>query len=98
MLAPCFSAALQCPIEALHRPTSKLRETLKKVLVGDVLEATDLVIGVLELDVEFRHCLVYRLERLYNIAEDDWLPFKLLIITEALSVDKLHLFQDRGFS
>lgn len=59
---------------------------------------SDLVIGVLKLDVEFPHGLVYRLEGLYNVAEDDWLPLELLILAEALSVYELHLFQDCGLS
>lgn len=60
------------------------------------LGMSDLVIGVLELDVELRHGLIYGLERLYDVAEYDWLPLELLVLAKALSIDELHLLQDCG--
>lgn len=62
------------------------------------LGMSDLVIGVLKLDVELPHGLVNRLEGLHDVAEDNWLPLELFVLAETLGVDELHLFQDCGFS
>lgn len=53
-----------------------------------------LVLRLAEVDAKLRHGVVYRLERLDNVAEDYGLPLELLAVAKALGVDELHLLED----
>lgn len=57
-----------------------------------------LVCWVFEFDVQLMHSVLNSLERLDDITEDDRLPLQLLVLTEALCVDKLHLLEDSRFA
>lgn len=59
---------------------------------------TNLVIWAVIFDSNLGHGLGDGLERLDNVAEDDWLEIKSFALVEALSIDKLHLLQNCRFS
>ena len=93
---PCVPRGVSSNVSSKHLPTLLPGGRVGQSLL--TLGVSDLIIGVLELDVELPHRFMDSLEGLHNVAEDDWLPLELLVLTETLGVDEFHLLQDCGLS